>query len=295
MCKNALLLTLLQIINVGALAFAAHVVSLQTLIWLLPVRMWELLILLVIVIGIGANWWDYSTAVQEYTFAKPATLDKRDDIRALLAEKTPIAVEIGSLPWRPELATTATWTVSVEADGAVLDMPMSQWLEGGGQRSPIANQEALANEMELTTGIADIDGARPWWWLPGLWDVQVNILAPGQVQGLTWVSSERHWIGCTHGTPLTLWLVHNRYRRFLPTASGFGSGSGSVDPWALTVATAPWIGKVQYIEVTIKPGWCIGLPAHWGFAVRPSGDAEAWIWTAKQHSPLSHVMTTIFS
>lgn len=256
--------------------------------------MWELLILLFIVVAAIVNWWDYSTAVQEYTFAKPSTLDKHDDVRALLGEKTPIAVEIGSLPWRPELATGATWTVSVEADGAAMDMPMSQWLDQNkGSRPPIANQEALANEMELTTGIADVDGARPWWWLPGLWDVQVNILEPGQVQGLNWVYAERQWIGCTHGVPLTLWLVHSRYKRFLPSSSG--SGQESVDPWALTVATAPWIGRVQYIEVTIKPGWCIGLPAHWGFAVRPSGAAEAWIWSAKQHSPMSHVMTTLFA
>jgi hypothetical protein len=257
--------------------------------------MWELLILLAVVVAV--HWWEYSTAVQEYTFAQPATLDKHDEIRNLLSEKTPIAVEIGSLPWRPELAGKASWTVSVEAEGASLDMSVAQWLsEEKEAREPIANQEALATEMELVTGLADLDEARPWWWLPGLYDAQVDILEPGQVMGLSWVSAERSWIGCSHGLPVTLWLVHSRYRRFLPTEVVDEEGVVKpVDPWSLTVAEAPWIGRVQYIEVTVKPGWCIGLPAHWGFAARASSEGEAWIWTAKQHSALSHVLSAISS
>ena len=251
--------------------------------------MWEFIILLAVIIAAVAHWWDYSTAVQEYTFAKPS---KREDIQSLLGEKTPIAIEIGALPWNPELATAATWTVAVETEGATLDMPMSQWLEEE-QRPPIANQEALAAEMDLTTGLADIDGARAWWWLPGLSNTQVDILEPGQVVGLAWVSAERSWIGCTHGPPVTLWLVHSKYRRYLPTTVE----EGPVDPWSLTVATAPWIGRVQYIEVTVKPGWCIGLPTHWGFAVRSSPQAagESWIWTAKQHSTWSQAASLISS
>jgi hypothetical protein len=255
--------------------------------------MWELLILLAVVVAV--HWWEYSTSVQEYTFAQPATLEKHDELRTLLSEKTPIAVEIGSLPWRPELATN--WTVTVQNDGADLNMSIGQWLsEPKNERAPIANQEALAAEMELTTGLADLDSGRPWWWLPGLSDVQVDILEPGQVLGLSWVAAERSWIGCTHGPPITLWLVHSRYRRYLPSGLGSGSSSGSssssgpIDPWILTVADAPWIGRVQYIEVTVKPGWCIGLPAHWGFAARASQEGEAWIWTARQHSALSRLL-----
>jgi len=249
--------------------------------------MWELLLLLVIVVGV--HWWEYATTVQEYTFAQPATLEKHDELRALLSEKTPIAVEIGPLPWRPELAEKATWTVGGQSDGAVLDMPVAQWLNES-PRPPIANPGPLAAEMELTNGLADLDEARPWWWLPGIWDAHVDILEPGQVLGLSWVSAERSWIGCTHGAPVTLWLVHSRYRRFLPT-----SVEGEpVDPWSLTVATAQWIGRVQYIEVTVKPGWCIGLPSHWGFAARATG-GEAWIWTGRSHSALSHVLTAASS
>jgi hypothetical protein len=55
----------------------------------------------------------------------------------------------------------------------------------------------------------------------------------------------------------------------------------------MTVAEVPWIGRIQYIEVTVKPGWCIGLPAHWGFAVRSSSDSESWIWSGQQQSVLS--------
>jgi hypothetical protein len=239
--------------------------------------MWELLLLIAVVVGV--HWWEYQSSIQEYIFAQPATLDKHDELRTVLAEKTPIAVEIGSLPWRPEIATKAVWTVSTESESAEMDMSVAQWLSSG--KPAITNQEALATEMELSTGLADLDGGRQWWWLPGLRDCTVDVLEPGEVLGLSWISAERHWIGCSYGGPLTLWLVHSRYRRFLPSTS-------AVDPWSLTVADAPWIGRVQYIEVTVRSGWAIGLPAHWGFAVRSA--TESWVWSADQHSALSLVL-----
>ena len=259
--------------------------------------MWELLLLLTIIVGI--HWWEYRNSVQEYKFAQPATLDKHDELATLLMEKTPIAVEIGSLPWRPEIAENAGWAVTVlSEDGSEMNMAIGQWMTAGkGEKSsqgsqgsegnedvkrpPIADPEALATEIELTTGLGDLDAGRPWWWLPGIRDCRVNVLEPGGILSLSWVTAEREWIGCSSGSPLTLWLVHSRYRRFLPS----GSDSESVDPWTLTVSDCPWIGRVQYIEVTVKPGWCIGLPAHWGFAVKSEG--ESWIWSATQHSALS--------
>jgi len=235
--------------------------------------MWELLILLLVVFGV--HWWEYRSSVQEYTFAQPSTLDRHDELSTVLQEKTPIAVEIGSLPWRPQVAEKAAWTVTIDSNGSEMDMSVAQWIRSRGE---IANPEALAEEMELANGLADIEAGRPWWWLPEMRDCHVGILDKGAMMGLTWVAAERHWIGCSHGAPLTLWLVHSRYRRYLPVGS-------DVDPWTLTVAEAPWIGRVQYIEVTIKPGWCIGLPSHWGFAVKT--DAESWMWTANQHSLVS--------
>ena len=249
--------------------------------------MWELLVLIAVVAAV--HWWEYRNSVQEYTFAQPATLDRHDELSTVLQEKSPIAVEIGALPWRPQVAATASWTVAVDSDGAVLDMPVSQWLSTDAKERPaLSNNEGLAAEMELVTGLADIDAGRPWWWLPELRGTQVDILTEGQVMGLSWITAERHWIGCSHGGPLTLWLVHSRYRRFLPAGS-------DVNPWTLTVAEAPWIGRVQYVEVTVKPGWCIGLPAHWGVAVRPLDAQEAWMWSADQHSLMSFCLAKMTS
>jgi len=230
--------------------------------------MWELLILLLVIAAV--HWWEYSTSVQEYTFAQPAD---HDDLSRVLQEKTPIALEVGSLPWRPEVAGKASWTVD--------SVPIQQWLAN---RAPIGDKAGLAEQMGLTTGLTDLDIGRPWWWLPELRDAQVDILQG--VVGLSWVSAERHWIGCSHGAPITLWLVHSRYRKFLPMSTA------SVNPWALTVAEAPWIGRVQYIEVTVKPGWCIGLPAHWGFAIRTlsTESSESWVWSAEQHSMFSFTL-----
>jgi hypothetical protein len=228
--------------------------------------MWALLLLLGVIAAV--HWWEYKRGIQEYTFAQPATLERRDDIRAVLSEKTPLAVEVGLLPWRPAVVEKASWS--------------SQVPSGGGMNA----STELALAMDLTTGLADLEGARAWWWLPGLHDATVGILSMGSVQPFRWAGAERTWIGCSHGAPLTVWLVHSRYRRFLPDQRrGF-------DPWNLTVADTPWIGRVQFVEVLVKPGWAIGLPAGWGAAIRPmEGSAEdggrSWWWQASQHSVAS--------
>lgn len=242
---------------------------------------WALLLFLGVVAAV--HWWEYRTSVQEYTFAQPAALDQHDELRGVLAEKTPVAVEIGALPWRPEVAAKAPWTAQV--DGS-LEMSVGAWL-GEETRQPLTNQSALAEQIDLATGLGDLDAARAWWWLPGLRDGAVDILPAGAVVGLSWVGAERQWIGCSHGGPITVWLVHSRYRRYLPQPR---PGAEPIDPWTLTVAEAPWIGRVQYIEVTIKPGWCLGLPAHWGFALRAPPEGEAWWWSVAQHSALSWML-----
>lgn len=211
--------------------------------------MWALLLLIAVIVGV--QWWEYQNSVKEYTFAQPSGVG---GLGAVITEKTPVAVEIGALPWRPEVAEKAAW-------GA-------------------AGDTVTAEQIELTTGLSELADARAWWWLPGLYSPVIGKLSKGQVIGLSWVNAERQWIGCSHGGPMTVWLVHSRYRRFLPLPE-----DTATDPWALTVAEAPWIGRVQYVEVAIKPGWCLGIPAHWGYAVR--AEDTAWWWRVDQHSALS--------
>lgn len=241
--------------------------------------MWAVLLLLAVVVGV--HWFEYKRSVQEYTFAQPTAVDQHDELCTVLKEKTPIVVEIGALPWRPEVAGKAAWSV-VTTDG--LEMSSSQWVSAK-DAPTIQNGTELAEQMGLATGLADLDESRAGWWLPGIRDCTVDTLVPGDTVGLSWVSAERQWIGCSHGGPLLLWLVHSRYQRYLPSVSA--STEEAIDPWSLTVEKAPWIGRVQYIEVRVKPGWCIGLPAHWGYAIKHEGDKEsgaAWWWTASQHS-----------
>lgn len=190
------------------------------------------------------HWFEYRRSIQEYSVTQVPI----DELASVMSEKTPIMVDIGRLPWRPEIAQTASW--------------------------PIEDNEALAAQIDLAKGLADIDSARSPWWLPGVFHPSVDILKD-EVEGLTWVTAERQWIGCTSGS-LTIWLVHSRYHRYLP--------DGVTNPWTLTVAEAPYIGRVQFIEVVIKPGWALGLPSHWGYAVKA---VEAWSWTAEQHSIFS--------
>lgn len=251
--------------------------------------MWAFLVLIGVILLI--HWFDYRQFIEEYTFAQPKSLG---EIRDVIREKTPIVVEIGVLPWREEIAATATWNVATavgmgregvngeDEEDAELYLPMSEWLRED-PRPELKNKEALAVEMGLTTGLSEIDESRPWWWLPGFYDQQVGIMGVGEKMGLTWIEAERRWIGCSGGNPVVLWLAHGRHRRYLP------GSEKQADPWNLTAADAPWIGRVQYIEVRVRPGWCIAIPAHWGVAVRAEeGEAAgSWVWSADQHSVLS--------
>jgi len=197
--------------------------------------MWVILtILLVVIIAIIASIWDYRSSIQEYKFARPGSLSELSDV---LREKSPVAIQVGTLP----------------------------------------------NTEELATGLSELADARALWWLPGLWNVRRYQEGPGLLTGLEWVTAERQWVGCSSGTPLTVWLVHSRYRRFLDSTDGS-------DPWGLTQEQAPWISRVQFIEVNIKPGWTLGIPAHWGFAIKSAGQTD-W-WRAQQHSVLSWAVTT---
>ena len=226
---------------------------------------WWVVLLLPIVVLI-VHWFDYSRSIQEYTFAQPEA-----GLGSIMTEKTPVVFEVGALPWRPEIAAKSPWTVET-GDGNVVSMSTIDPLNAG-----IENNEDLANQMELAKGLAEIDEARPLWWLPGLFATSVDILQEREVTALSWVTAERQWIGCSSGGPLLIWLAHSRYRRFLPESV--------TDPWVLTVETAPYIGRVQYIEIRIQPGWAIGIPAHWGYSIR--ADTLTWSWSTEQHSIVS--------
>jgi hypothetical protein len=239
--------------------------------------LWALLLLIAVIVAVHA--WEYESDVREYSFAQPATMDRHDELSRLLQEKIPIAVEVGALPWRPVIVEKAGFQIETE-EGSQSPADFVKAI------SPVENQEELATEMVLTTGLEDLNAGRPWWWLPSIRDCRVDILST-KVKPLTWTTAEREWIGCSHGGPVTVWLVHSAYRKYL------GPSTSSLDPWSATVAEVPWWGRVKFVEVTVKPGWCLGIPAHWGFAARCS-DEPAWIWMGDQHSLASLAISNIF-
>lgn len=239
--------------------------------------LWALLLLIAVIVAVHA--WEYESDVREYSFAQPATMDRHDELSRLLQEKIPIAVEVGALPWRPVIVEKAGFQIETE-EGSQSPADFVKAI------SPVENQEELATEMELTTGLEDLNAGRPWWWLPSIRDCRVDVLST-KVKPLTWTTAERTWIGCSHGGPVTVWLVHSAYRKYL------GPSTSSLDPWSATVAEVPWWGRVKFVEVTVKPGWCLGVPAHWGFAARCS-DEPAWIWMGEQHSLASLAISNIF-
>lgn len=251
---------------------------------------WALLIFLSVVFVV--HWYDYTRTIEEYTFAQPSGV--QDLCSTLLNDKTPLVLEVGELPWRPEVVSSASWKVQT-SDGT--EIPIYQWIATQNENAgEIMNQTELTSEMKLTTGLAEITEARPFWWLPGFHNTQVGVLSGQEKLGLSWITAERRWIGCSAGSPIVLWLAHSRYKRFLPLVEN----GKEKDPWNLTVTDALYIHKVQFVEVRVRPGWCIGIPAHWGVAVRKNSESEnasenksdksqslSWWWIADQHSLLS--------
>jgi len=153
------------------------------------------------------------------------------------------------------------------------------------EKTPVAVEVGpLGGGVDFTPGLTELDDARPWWWLPGLWTPTSGSLT-GDCLGLTWVTAERQWIGCSSGAGLSVWLVHNRYRRYLDETG--------VNPWTMTERECPLIERVQFVEVVVRPGWALGVPAHWGWAARPQPQQEqqqeqqAGWWRADQHSAVS--------
>jgi len=173
---------------------------------------WVVLLLPIIVLIV--HWFDYSRSIQEYTFAQPEA-----GLGSIITEKTPVVFEVGALPWRPEISAKSPWKVET-GDGNVVSISTIDPINAG-----IENNGDLANQMELAKGLAEIDEARPLWWLPGLFATSVDILQEREVTALSWVTAERQWIGCSSGGPMLIWLAHSRYRRFLPESV--------MDPWAL--------------------------------------------------------------
>jgi len=230
----------------------------------------------------AVHWWEYSRSVEEYTFAQPPQPGPKSELRAVLSEKTPVVMEIGPLPWRPVVAEKAPWRIEPEKGQAV---SVGVWLAEGPGRPRLTNGANLALQMDLANGLKELNAGKAWWWLPSFQDYYVDILPVGGWTGLVWVTAERQWIGCSHGCPLKVWLAHSKFHSFIPEKG--------VNPWTITVEECPWLARVQYIEVIVRPGWVLGLPAHWGWAAAPSEDAECWWWTASQHSPASLAATLL--
>lgn len=194
-----------------------------------------------------AHVWNYERPVNAYTFARPNGLSGLN--AGVLREKTPVAVEVGSL-------------------GSGL---------GTGTGSEL--------QVDFTPGLAELGDARPWWWLPGLWGAASGSLTgDGDCIGLSWVTAERQWIGCplTSTSPLSIWLVHSKYRRYLSDVEG-------MNPWTLTDSDVPLLSRVQFVEVVVRPGWALGIPAHWGWAARAQQPSTTPWWRVDQHSAVSLV------
>ncbi len=218
----------------------------------------------------------------------------------LLAEGFPLVIRNVSPDWMGNWTANATsrkaWPILVKGGETLLRSQFSEWVTSDAKQPPLENAEELAEVLRLPLTQWTDGGFRRWQWLPtSTVRSHVHILGPA-TEAHVW-NCEKTTAACTliqatDGLPLMVWLAHE------------GAVPASVapelvgkNPWA--IAEIPWMEEVKFVEVKLRPGNALAIPAHWWWAARPAmppltnGEERmmdgAWFWVAEFQTPVSWI------
>jgi len=248
----------------------------------------EILFLTVLIFGISV--WMYRSAIHEFQILQK-DYSSEHDWASLLEEQLPLVIR--SLPkhwlgaWTRTNTRHKTWVVKVRDDeGRLFRTTWNHWLE-----EPVGipeNLEELATTAKLDTTIRhwNDDGFRRWFWLPPRTPVPSILLKP---KGVVKTTAAVTTIVSTDGAPLELWIAHEG-----AIPANVADELRGENPWVLTTKEIPWIGEVKYIEVKLRPGNAITIPAHWWYALK-SDEGQAWYWVAESQTLPSLFATFVTS
>lgn len=228
------------------------------------------------------------------------------DWSSLLAEGFPLVIRNVDPEWMGNWNvgnTGKSWPVLVEKDGQILHTKWSDWAKSGAKQPLIENGSELAEVVKLPVAITNwMDGGfRRWSWLPaGLTRSHVHILGPAEDADVWNVEKTRAactLIQSTDGLPLMIWLAHEG-----AVPASVAPNLAGKNPWSLKSSQIPWMEEVKFVEVKLRPGNALAIPAHWWWAARPAlppvcnGEERmmdgAWFWITEFQTPISAIVSS---
>ncbi len=259
----------------------------------------EIVLFLLIVVGVCLV--SYKGAVHEFQILQK---DWAPNITwsQMLDENVPIVIrnvdpEWQGLTWNYKATAKKSWPIVVlTEDGEYLKTTWSDWIQSAPGQPTLQNGEELARVAKLPVDTWTDGGFSRWSWLAPK-RMEAHMLGPTEdtvlpVYKTTAVSTV---IQSTDGAPLQIWLAHSGA---VPNA--VATDLAGNNPWTLSSEEIPWMDEVKFIEIKLRPGNALSIPAHWWIAARPMFGTEAptkmadgsWFWIAEFHSPISYLVPT---
>lgn len=246
----------------------------------------------------------YRSAIHEYTILQRNWDSEDVKWAALLGEKAPLIIRQVPTAWTKLWTQKRTakfgWPAVISEKGQRSRTNWSTWITA---KNNTLSGKRLINEPDLAIAAGLPDQAaevalnlRSPYWLPGSFAVKnltASVIAPinGAFIGLRKTTAEATAWVATDGPPLTVWLAHEGATKggsYLP------KNPHGRDPWRLKPEESPWISELKFLEVRLRAGNMLVLPAHWWVAFKceesnPGGmvGEGSWFWTAEFHSPIS--------
>ena len=245
--------------------------------------MWEVILLVLVVWAILLFF--YKQALTEFTI-RQLEWTQRGEILGLLRERAPLVIR--GLPpasfWTTEdLEARAEWY----ADVPVFDgVDVASWVqEAKGTRAVCPWKDAQAEEIGRATGIR-------------VWEQKwVRPFVIGRLEGL-WTSTVEHsWAGRVGMRKLyAVWTLIMPMEGAI-TVSILPSSVESVLPasWAggfpaeWTARDTPFLSDVKYVDVVVRPGTGLLVPAHWFVSWSGVDTTLPMVCTISYHTPISRM------
>jgi hypothetical protein len=220
------------------------------------------------------------------------------DWSSLLSEQLPLVIRnveptwLGS--WTRKATASKTWPIQLRKDG-LFKGRWNEWLLRPGQPplTPETLQEISAI-VNVPLPLWEDGGFHRWSWIPAhLTRTTPQVLGPAVIRPVQKTTATTTLLQATDGAPLTIWLAHEGAipAKVVPALL-------QKDPWSLTAEAVPWISEVKFVEIRLRPGNAIAIPAHWYWAAKSQatvgnmGDGS-WFWTAEFQTPISWLVSKV--